>query len=417
MISPKALPRIVIAICVAAAPTVWAHEAVNPVTVRFERQVVNLEVAAIDLLPTPDRSVTPVAASTGIHYGQIIRRVAGASGLAVPSNVAFGVEVVDGVAVRAWCDRNADGDLTNDPPPTLTGYPGSADARAFLVELEWEAPAGWRRIPVGRTVRVVVEPPLGPGRPPHARVQYVHAMIGRWNSNGRVFDTVLFDGNGDGLYTAEFGDGFFIDGNADRHFEIDSFSRDFGPFTVPFPMQGHVLRVEDVDPQGAWITLRTLEDAPDAAIPVIGSPAPEFGYATTDGTQGTLRDHRGEIVVLYFWASWCGTCATQAAATVALRERFAARGVRFLGVAFDTDRAGAEAFRAKHNERWPTTFSGRMLWEDPIGRLYQVNGPATYRLINPEGVLVGAYDDPASLEAALEALAPVPTIGAVNSDR
>lgn len=417
MTPPKAVPGIVIAILAATATPGWAHDSANPVTIRFERQVVNLEVAAFDLLPTPDRGTTPVAASTALHYGRVIRRVASASGSGTSSNIAFGVDVVDGVAVRAWCDRNADGDLTNDPPPTLTGYPGSADARAFLVELEWDARAGWKRLPIDRTVRVVVEPPLGPGRPPHARVQYVHAMVGRWDTDGRAFDVVLFDGNGDGLYTKEFGDGFFVDRNADRHFEIDPFSRDFGPFTVPFPMQGHLLRVEEVDPQGEWITLRTLEEAPNAGSPVVGAPAPEFSYSTLDGASGSLRDHRGEFVVLYFWASWCGTCATQAGATVALHERFATRGARILGVGFDVDRAAAEAFRTKYGERWPTTFSGRMLWEDPIGRLYQVTGPATYRLIDPEGVLVGAYDDPGALEAALDALVPAPAIGAVNSDR
>ncbi len=67
--------------------------------------------------------------------------------------------------------------------------------------------------------------------------------------------------------------------------------------------------------------------------PVSGR-APDFNFITFDGEEMSLRDLRGEVVVLNFWASWCGPCATEAPELRAAWAHYEGRGVQFLGIAY-----------------------------------------------------------------------------------
>lgn len=60
-----------------------------------------------------------------------------------------------------------------------------------------------------------------------------------------------------------------------------------------------------------------------------------------------------------------------------------------------------EEFRRLHGQAWPTSFSGRMLWEDTVGRLYQVAAPGKVFLIDPSGRLMGEFADIAALKNQL----------------
>jgi peroxiredoxin len=87
-----------------------------------------------------------------------------------------------------------------------------------------------------------------------------------------------------------------------------------------------------------------------------------------------------------------------------LYGRFNSQGVDILGVSFDTDWSAMEAFREKAELIWPTSFSGRSFYEDPIGRLYQVREVPTVFLVDPAGHLEGIYPDPTALSEHLETL-------------
>jgi thiol-disulfide isomerase/thioredoxin len=117
--------------------------------------------------------------------------------------------------------------------------------------------------------------------------------------------------------------------------------------------------------------------------------APELDAPSATGEALRLADHRGRWTALYFWASWCGNCAAQAPQLAELRKLYPA--VDVIGVSFDSDRREMERFRATYSETWPTTFSGRMLWEDPAGKRYRIKGPGVICLIDPRGVLDGTY--------------------------
>ena len=375
-------------------------------TITLTRSVANVEFLRATLFPAPPQGAPRLPAIEGAAWhGEIVRRLPeDVAGFGTAHFVPFVAEYVEGVASRAWCDTNLDGDLADAPPLPLSRYPPIPGARSFLADLRWPVGSGDRTILVERTIRVVLEPSAGPGSsdPPRYRLQSVFAMTGTAEFEGRPHRVFLFDGDGDGLYTRGLADGLFADLDDDGRVVVDQMGPEFGSFSVPFTLGATAYEVTALDPEGRQVTLCAL--GPGAArppAPSIGAPAPDFSFTSSDGRPVRLSALRGRPVLVYFWSSSCRTCARQAAGLRRLYDRFQAAGLEIVGISYDADRAAMEAFRAAHGQTWPTSFSGRQLWEDPIGRLYRERGTGMLYLVDRSGALVLITSDLGPIESAL----------------
>jgi cytochrome c biogenesis protein CcmG/thiol:disulfide interchange protein DsbE len=83
-----------------------------------------------------------------------------------------------------------------------------------------------------------------------------------------------------------------------------------------------------------------------------------------------LPDHRGSIVVLNFWGSWCPPCRAEAPDMQALYEDYAARGVVVLGVNWLDTEVDALAFLAEFGITYPNAFD----LQSRVGQLYAIQG-------------------------------------------
>lgn len=368
----------------------------------FQSRVGNIEYAALSLVggPPPFAGRVPEIAGEA-WYGTIMRRLPDDPLQNDRHYVAFAVEYVAGQARRAWYDKNLDGDLTNDPEATLFAYPDLDRAKSFLADLAWTVEYRRRLHSIQWKIRVVLES-LADGRArPFYRIQRVYAPMGTVSLEGRDHRAFLFDGNWDGLYTRDPMDGIFVDVDDDLHFEVDPLGPEFGSFRHRVEWGGRAYEVHPIDPGGGSVAVTSLGEGRRGWTARTGERVPDVALEATDGRRYRLSDYKERAVVLYFWASWCGACRRQARELVDLYSRFSRESLEILGVSYDSDVADMQRFMHEHGETWPSSFSGGIPSDDPIGRMFQESGAGVLYLIDPEGYLAGVYYEVGPLSAAI----------------
>jgi cytochrome c biogenesis protein CcmG, thiol:disulfide interchange protein DsbE len=94
---------------------------------------------------------------------------------------------------------------------------------------------------------------------------------------------------------------------------------------------------------------------PGKTAPVFELPAMHGDDDRSEPHTVRLEDHRGEVVVLNFWASWCLACRSEHADLSRVAARYEGRGVQFYGVLFnDTRSAAARYIRRMGGQSYPT---------------------------------------------------------------
>jgi peroxiredoxin len=98
-----------------------------------------------------------------------------------------------------------------------------------------------------------------------------------------------------------------------------------------------------------------------------GQSAPPLEGKDTQGRLVRLQDYRGKVVVVNFWATWCGPCRKLIPHERELVAKFADRPFAFIGVSADHDLADLQEFLSKQKLPWPNIFDeGNILvraWE------------------------------------------------------
>ena len=129
---------------------------------------------------------------------------------------------------------------------------------------------------------------------------------------------------------------------------------------------------------GLALTPRTVR----AAVNVGDQPKLEFKSA--DGTPVSLDQLKGKMVVVDFWATWCGPCMAEAGHMVELNSKYAPQGLQIIGISLDQDKTKMASTAKEKGFVWPQYFDG-LVWQNKLAGEWGVHGiPQTF-LIGPEG--------------------------------
>ena len=123
--------------------------------------------------------------------------------------------------------------------------------------------------------------------------------------------------------------------------------------------------------------------APAMAAPLSVSPAPDFTARTVAGPNLRLQAQRGQVVLVNFWATWCGPCREEMPQLNRLYEKYRSAGFVLLGVNVDEDPRNAAATAAKLGIKFPVLLDG----DKTVSKLYGLNAMPSTVLIDRDGRL------------------------------
>lgn len=110
-------------------------------------------------------------------------------------------------------------------------------------------------------------------------------------------------------------------------------------------------------------------------------PAPDFTLATKDAGNMRLQEQLGNVVLINFWASWCGPCREELPHLDALQQEYADLGFTILAVNVDEDPTKADVLLDDIPVSFPVLFDSK----DEVSKLYQVKAMPTTVLVDRDG--------------------------------
>jgi len=116
----------------------------------------------------------------------------------------------------------------------------------------------------------------------------------------------------------------------------------------------------------------------------IGAEAPDFAQATPEGKMLKLSELRGKVVLIDFWASWCGPCRRENPNVVRMYQQYKDKGFEILGVSLDRDRQRWLDAIQQDGLTW-LHVSDLQQWSNAVAQMYGVSSIPHTVLLDAEG--------------------------------
>jgi thiol-disulfide isomerase/thioredoxin len=153
-------------------------------------------------------------------------------------------------------------------------------------------------------------------------------------------------------------------------------------------------------PQGEQVAQFLDQLGGDLYLPGVGDKM-EIAFTDLKGKEVDLSKMTDKVVLVDFWATWCGPCVAEMPNVIAAYDKYKERGFEVVGISLDEDKASVEKFIEEKKMPWSQYFDGKG-WGNEIAQRFGISGiPATF-LVGKDGKIVASNLRGPALEEAIE---------------
>ena len=339
----------------------------------------------LDLSETKPAAIKKVPADVSDHVQYGMLKIQGASA----SEIAVLVDSPDGKPARLFVDTNGDGDLTNDAvtewvkgpefkgkiaglKPENLAYAGNATVKLGSAEHSYDARIGFWQYDItkmkGQTPEVL--------KTLRNSLKYFrdYAMTGKLTLENKEHEVLLLDELATGNFKPA-GEHPLVRAFIDLNDNTKLDGAEMFDVAKPMKIDGKVYEITDISADGTSFKFGSsskIAYSPDDVK--VGKIAPAFVAVDMEEKSIPFPEHyKGKVVLLDFWATWCGPCMAEVPNVVSAYKKYHESGFEILGVTLDQPDAAEKVKQttAKHEMTWPQLF-GKPGNQAKISEMYSV---------------------------------------------
>jgi peroxiredoxin len=302
----------------------------------------------------------------------------------------------EGKDAKLYVDANGNGELTDDEAVTWKSrkYPGPNNQQFVQYSGEIKLPLGKgdkaEKVSLG-AYRFDKTDPQRAALKSFLFYYRDYAWDGDITLNGAKYHAMLSDDRATGDPTKA--GRLMIDVNGDGQFNPRGEVFDAAK---PFNIKGTSWKIAEATADGSFKIVKSDEAVAEVLPPPdhsVGKQITAFKTKKMDGTEVNFpTDYKGKIVMLDFWATWCGPCMGEVPGLVKAYDEFHPKGFEILGISLDQPKSEdkVKTVTADKGMTWPQVYDGKF-WKAEIADLYGINSiPAAFLVDGDTGKILAA---------------------------